>query len=68
MEAKELIPLTEAARRLGVSRVTMARLVREGIFTVYLNPLDRRQKLINAAELDEIRPRPASERQEKTAA
>ena len=55
----ELITLGEAARRLGVSRVTMSRLVREGRFTVYENPLDRRQKLVEAAEVEEaVRPRP----------
>lgn len=51
-----LITMTEAAKRLQVSRVTMARLVREGRFTVYENPFDRRQKLIDVAEL-EVEPR-----------
>ena len=37
----------------------MARLVREGRFTVYENPLDRRQKLVDADEVAEAtRPRP----------
>ena len=59
MSAEKLIPLKEAARRLGVSKVTMARLVREGRFAVYENPLDRRQKLVDAAEVAEAtRPRP----------
>ena len=52
MVEQELIPLKEAARRLGVSKVTMARLVKEGRFAVYENPLDRRQKLVNPADLD----------------
>ena len=51
MGEPELIPLKEAARRLGVSKVTMARLVREGRFAIYANPLDRRQKLVDAAEV-----------------
>ena len=51
MGEPELIPLNEAAKRLGVSKVTMARLVREGRFAVYANPLDRRQKLVDAAEV-----------------
>ncbi len=56
---RELIPVGEAAKRLGVSKVTMARLVREGRFTVYDNPLDRRQKLVEAAEVEAAtRPRP----------
>ena len=54
----ELIPLNEAARRLGVSKMTMARLVREGRFTVYENPLDRRQKLVAAREVAALRPTP----------
>ena len=52
MGERDLIPLNEAARRLGVSKVTMARLVREGRFAVYENPLDRRQKLVDAAEVE----------------
>ncbi len=66
----ELITVSEARERLGVSRVTMARLLREGRFTVYVNPLDRREKLIDVAELEEARrPRPASvEGQAKKAA
>jgi predicted DNA-binding protein (UPF0251 family) len=51
MSEPELIPLNEAARRLEVSKMTMARLVREGRFTVYENPLDRRQKLVDAREV-----------------
>ena len=45
MTELELIPLVEAARRLGISRMTLSRLVKEGRFTVYTNPLDRRQRL-----------------------
>jgi predicted DNA-binding protein (UPF0251 family) len=54
----ELIPLNEAARRLDVSKMTMARLVREGRFTVYENPLDRRQKLVDAREVASLKPTP----------
>lgn len=39
---------------LGVSRTTMARLVKEGRFTLYQNPLDRRQKLVDAEEVREL--------------
>ncbi len=57
----ELITVSEARERLGVSRVTMARLLREGRFTIYVNPLDRREKLIDVAELEQARrPRPAT--------
>ena len=46
-----LIPLSEAAKRLGVSKMTMARLVKEGRFAIYENPLDRRQKLVDEQEV-----------------
>ncbi|CAN5697982.1 hypothetical protein BH23CHL2_BH23CHL2_09740 [soil metagenome] len=51
MEDRDLIPLKEAQDILGVSHTTMARLVREGRFTIYQNPLDRRQKLVHIAEV-----------------
>lgn len=47
----ELITIGEARARLGVSKVTMARLVKEGRFTLYENALDRREKLVDAAEV-----------------
>lgn len=60
MKEPKLIPLSEARRRWGVSKVTMARLVKEGQFTVYENPLDRRQKLVSEAEVEAVvRPRKA---------
>lgn len=46
-----LITIGQARELLGVSRTTMARLVKEGRFTLYLNPLDRRQKLVDIAEV-----------------
>ncbi|MDP9372240.1 MAG: hypothetical protein M3Q65_07245 [Chloroflexota bacterium] len=60
----ELITVSEARERLGVSRVTMARLLKEGRFTIYVNPLDRREKLIDVAELERARrPRRAADEQ-----
>ncbi len=59
MQDRELIPMHEAARRLGISRMTMSRLAKQGRFTIYENPLDRREKLVDAAEVEEaVRPRP----------
>ncbi len=59
MSERELITLREARERLGISRVTMTRLVKEGRFTVYENPIDRREKLVDAAEVAAYaRPRP----------
>jgi excisionase family DNA binding protein len=63
MAERELIPLMEAAKRLGISRMTMNRLVREGRFTVYSNPLDKRQRLLDATELRErVQPVPEGPR------
>lgn len=53
-DAPELVTLGEAQQRLGISHTTMARLVREGRFTLYRNPLDGRQKLVDAQELEEF--------------
>lgn len=47
-----LISLTDARKRLGVSKDTMCELVKEGHFTLYRNPRDRRSKLVDLAELD----------------
>ncbi len=59
MTERELITLREARARLGISRVTMTKLVKQGRFTVYENPLDAREKLVDAAEVDVFaRPRP----------
>ena len=53
------IPLTEARARLGVSKPTMTRLLRDGHFTLYENPLDKRQKLVDEEEVETLRhPRP----------
>jgi len=62
MDEPELIPLNEAARRLGISKMTMARFVKEGRFRLFQNPLDKRQKLVDAREVqDAARPRPFTE-------
>ncbi len=59
MQERKLIPMQEAARRLRISRMTMSRLAKQNRFTVYENPLDRREKLVDAAEVEEaVRPRP----------
>ena len=55
----ELIPLREARQRLGISKTLMSRLVRERRFTVYENPLDRRERLVDWEEVQRVmRPRP----------
>ncbi len=63
MSARTLITVGEARQRLGVSNHTIARLVKEGELRTYPNPLDRRQKLVDAAEVERLR-RPAHLEQE----
>jgi len=59
---QRLIPLKQAREQLGISKVTMARLVKERRFKVYENPLDRRQKLVDPDELsDAVRPQALSD-------
>ena len=65
MVGRELIPMVEAARRLGVSKLTMRRIVRDSGIKTYDNPLDKRQTLIDAAELARVaQPRLQVEEQE----
>ncbi len=65
----ELITMTEAAARLGVSRITLSRLARDGRFARYENPLDRRQRLVREAEVREaLRPKPLPEGKGRAAA
>jgi excisionase family DNA binding protein len=60
-----LIPLKEARERLGVSKETMRQLVRRGVFTVYSNPKDRREKLVDTDEVDAyLRPKVIQPRRE----
>ena len=69
MPGQDLIPLVEAAERLGVSRMTLSRLAKEGRFTIYENPRDRRQRLVNEEEVREaLLPKPMSEGKEGAAA
>lgn len=57
---QELIPLRVARERLGVSKMKMAELVRANLFPIYANPLDKREKLVNWAEVEAAlkQPRP----------
>ncbi len=52
-----LITLSEARKRIGVSRETMRVWVKEGRFTIYSNPRDGRQKLVEYRDLEEHVPR-----------
>ncbi len=53
-DSNHLIPVTLAARRLRISEPTFRRRVREGLLTVYADPLDRRRKLVEMADVDRL--------------
>ncbi len=55
----ELIPLKEVQERIGMSKNTLRKLIEQHGITVYDNPRDARQKLVDIAEVeDALRPRP----------
>lgn len=49
--------VAEAQRELGVSKVKMARLIREGALHATPDPLDKRFKLIPRAEVEALKAR-----------
>jgi hypothetical protein len=49
---RELVTLREARERLGISKTTMSKHVRLGRFTVYSNPKDTREKLVDWREVE----------------
>ena len=53
---QELLTMTEACRRLNVTRTVLSRRVRSGRLPAYVNPRDRRQTLLKAEDLAEFRP------------
>jgi hypothetical protein len=55
MSEATFVPLMRAAKDLGVSRPLLTRLVNAGAIPVYRSQLDRRQKLLAAADLDQLR-------------
>lgn len=54
MTSRNLITVGDAKERLGVSNHTIARLVREGVLKTYPSPLDKRQKLVDEAEVEAL--------------
>lgn len=50
----QTLTLTEAARRLGVSRTKVWSMVRAGELVAYADPLDKRQRLIPQVAIDEL--------------
>lgn len=49
---KEYLLLHEAADYLGVSRVKLSRMIKEGLIPYTTSPLDKRVKLFKRADLD----------------
>lgn len=47
--------LSQARKYLGVSSQKMTELVSSGVIVVTANPLDRREKLVDVAALDELK-------------
>lgn len=55
----DLITTNEARRLLGISPVTMTRLLKEGVIRHYTNPIDKRVKLVSRQELLSLKPKSA---------
>lgn len=56
----EYLNLVEAARYLGVSRMTLYKLIREGKLPTFQSELNRAVRLVRRAGLDQLRqPKPA---------
>jgi hypothetical protein len=56
----EYLPLLRAAEYVGVSRVKLAQLAKEGVIPYVTSPLDKRVKLFKRGDLDLLKngPRP----------
>lgn len=55
----DLISTTEARHLLGVSRPTMARLLKDEVIRHFPNPLDKRVKLVSKSEVLALKPQRA---------
>ncbi len=51
---EELVTLSEAQERLGVSRFKMTQLVKEGKLPIFQSELDRREKLVRLSDLEQL--------------
>jgi excisionase family DNA binding protein len=61
----DLLTLNDAAEYLGVSRMKLWRLMKEGKLTAVINELDNREKLISKMELDALKSKaPKNDRQQ----
>jgi excisionase family DNA binding protein len=53
--AEDLMTIGEAREYLGIGRQTMANLIKRGVLTTTVDPLDRRIRLVNRAEVVKLR-------------
>ncbi len=53
----DAMTVAEAQRTLGVSKVKIAQLIRDGLLNATPDPLDKRSKLIPRAEVEALRAR-----------
>jgi hypothetical protein len=60
--SEEYLPLMEAARYIGVSRVKLGKLAKEGRVPYTTSALDARVKLFRRSDLDELRKEPRATR------
>ncbi|HEV2708388.1 MAG TPA: hypothetical protein VGV59_20905 [Pyrinomonadaceae bacterium] len=50
----DLIKVTAARKRMGISPMKMAQLIKDGFLRTFDNPLDKRVKLVSQAEVDSL--------------
>lgn len=50
----DTLTMTEAARRLGVSRVKVRALIKEGVLPAMTNPLDKRERRIPVIAIEQL--------------
>jgi len=54
LATEQWIPLTDAARRVGVSQAKISRMVKLGKIKTKKNPKDERQTLVDLNELNKL--------------
>jgi excisionase family DNA binding protein len=63
----EFVSMNEAARRLGVSDFLLRRRVADGSLDAWLDPLDRRRRLLRREDIERLAThRPLAPRKEQT--
>jgi len=55
MTAEEHVPMREAAAILGVTHVTIGKMVRDGVLAAESHPLDMCEKLVRVADLEALK-------------